>query len=119
MIVKADSVDPIDFGGLRILDYTSKLDNSSSFAVITVPPGAGHPEAWSERSDKYYYVAGGSVDFTLSGKPHMLSAGDFCIIPQGQRFSYQNTGTKEVQLYLIHTPSFDLDSEVFEEGQDA
>ncbi len=115
MIVKRDSVDPIDFGGLRILDYTSKMDMASSFAVITVPPSTSHAEAWSRRSDKYYYVAGGTVRFTLSGEPHTLSTGDFCVVPQGQRFSYQNTGTNEAQLHLIHTPSFDLASEVFVE----
>ena len=115
MIVKHDTVDPIDFNGLRILDYTSKLETVSSFAVITVPPGVSHAEAWSKRSDKYYYIADGAIEFTLAGEAHTLSPGDFCVVPQGQRFSYRNTGTFEAQLYLIHTPRFDLDSEVFVE----
>jgi mannose-6-phosphate isomerase-like protein (cupin superfamily) len=113
MIVKRDSVDPIDFAGLRILDYTSEMDTGSSFAVITVPPRTSHAEAWSRRSDKYYYVAAGEVEFTLDGKLQVLSTGDFCVVLRGQHFSYRNLGPHEAQLHLVHTPGFDLDSEVF------
>ena len=113
MIVTRDSVTPIDFTGLGILDYTAGLDTGSSFAVITVPPRASHAEAWSRRSDKYYYVTAGEVEFTLDGKRHTLATGDFCIVRQGQCFSYRNSGQKETELILVHTPSFDPDSEVF------
>ena len=44
MIVRLDSVSPIDFGGLRILDYTADGQTTSSFAVITVPPGVLVPK---------------------------------------------------------------------------
>ena len=118
MIVKQSSVDPIDFDGLQILDYTSKLDSRSSFAVITVPPGTAHAESWSKRSDKYYYVVTGKVAFTLDGEQHVLSAGDFCVVLQGQHFSYLNRELKEAQICLVHTPSFDLKSEVFMENSD-
>jgi mannose-6-phosphate isomerase-like protein (cupin superfamily) len=109
MIVKRDAAEAIDFEGLRILDYTAELDLRSSFAVIIVPPGANHAEAWSKRSDKYYYVVDGEIEFTLAGEAHVLSAGDFCVVAQGQRFSYRNTGTAEAKIHLIQTPSFDLD----------
>ena len=113
MIIKRDSVEPIDFDGLRILDYTAHLGGRSSFAVITVPAGAAHAEAWSRRSDKYYYVATGEVEFTLDGQLRVLSAGDFCLVAQGRRFSYVNRGAAAAELVLVHTPSFDLNSEVF------
>ena len=90
MIVKQSSVDPIDFDGLQILDYTAKLDSRSSFAVITIPSGTAHTESWSKRSDKYYYVVTGRVEFRLDGQQQVLSAGDFCVVPQGQHFSYLN-----------------------------
>ena len=118
MIVKQGTVDPIDFDGLRIMDYTSKLDSGSSFAVITVPPGTAHAESCSKRSDKYYYVMTGEVEFTLEGEQHVLSAGDFCFVLQGRHFSYLNRELKEAQLCLVHTPSFDLESEVFPERSD-
>lgn len=118
MIVKQCSIDPIDFDGLKIIDYTSKLDSRSSFAVITIPPGAAHAESWSKRSDKYYYVVTGKVEFTLDGEQHVLSAGDFCVVLQGQHFSYLNPELKEAQICLVHTPSFDLSSEVFIDNSD-
>jgi mannose-6-phosphate isomerase-like protein (cupin superfamily) len=118
MIVKQRSVDPIDFDGLQILDYTSKMDSRSSFAVITVPPGTAHAESWSKRSDKYYYVVSGRLDFTLDGQSQVLSAGDFCVVPQGRHFSYLNRELKEAKICLVHTPCFDLNSEVFMEKTD-
>jgi mannose-6-phosphate isomerase-like protein (cupin superfamily) len=115
MIIRHDSIDPFDFGGLEIRDYTAGQDTSSSFGVITVPAGASHAESWSRRSDKYYYVVAGSVEFTLEGKVYALSAGDLCIVAKGAHFSYRNSGPREARLHIVHTPSFDLGSEVFVE----
>jgi mannose-6-phosphate isomerase-like protein (cupin superfamily) len=113
MIVSQGSVVPFDFDGLAIRDYTAELDASSSFAVITVPAGAEHAEAWSRRSDKYYYVAEGEVEFTLAGEATVLAAGDFSLVAQGERFAYRNTSDRTATLCLFHTPSFDADAEVF------
>jgi mannose-6-phosphate isomerase-like protein (cupin superfamily) len=114
MIVREISVPPSDFDGLAIRDYTAGRATSSSFAVIDVEPGVAHQVAWSRRSDKYYYVVAGTVEFVDSGQTHMLSPGDFCLVAQGERFSYRNVSDKPARLCLLHTPSFDLDSEVFE-----
>lgn len=100
------------------MDYTSELDRGSSFAVITVPPGAAHIESWSKRSDKYYYVMAGKLEFTLDAEQQDLSAGDFCVVMQGQHFSYLNRESKEARICLVHTPSFDLKSEMFMKGSD-
>ena len=114
MIVKGSGVLPSDFEGLSIRDYTAGRSTSSSFAVIDVEPGVAHQVAWSRRSDKYYYVVSGTVEFADSGQTHELSAGDFCLVVQGERFSYRNLSDWPARLCLFHTPSFDLGSEVFE-----
>ena len=36
------SIIPIDYYGLRIVDYTSKNKLSSSIAVVTIDPGIEH-----------------------------------------------------------------------------
>ena len=113
MIIRRESIEPIDFHGLEILDYTAEQDTSSSLAVITVPPGSRHPEAWSRRSDKFYYVVSGSISFTLDRESYLLGSGDCCIVLQGQRFSYENTTQETAELLLIHTPGFEMESEVF------
>ena len=113
MIVRMGEVAPFDFGGLAIRDYTAGQPVSSSFALISVPSGSAHPEALSLRSDKYYFVVTGSVEFVDGGKASVLSAGDFCLVPQGQRFSYRNVSDTTASLCLIHTPCFDSDAEVF------
>ena len=114
MKIGRESLDSVDFEGLHILDYTAGQGTRSSMAEITVPPGAQHRKAWSKRSDKYYYGISGKVEFVVDGKAFDLAAGDVCIVSKGQRFSYENRDKETARLLLVHTPSFDLDSEVFE-----
>ncbi len=117
MLVRKQMLEPIDFEGLKVFDYTAALEDpaslGSSVAVVDVPSGAVHPDAHSRRSDKYYLVSSGELDFVLDGESQVLKAGDFCFVRQGRRFSYANTSTKRAALVLVHTPSFDLRDEVF------
>lgn len=115
MIVRHDAVDPIAFDGLMIVDYTAGQENSSSFAEITVPVGVRHRLSRSSRSDKYYYVVQGTVNFTVDDECSTLFPGDVCIIPQGSRFWYTNMGSDKATLILVHTPSFRLECEEFED----
>ena|SRR6185436_3266478 len=114
MIVRKAEVPPIHFGQLVIHDYTQGDESSSSLATIHVPPGADHPRAWSTRSDKYYYVLGGHVRFSLGREDYDLMPGDFCFVRQGERFSYVNLSSESATLLLVHTPRFDLNAEVME-----
>ena len=113
MIKKFNSVKPIDFEGLKIFDYTNDLDSSSSFAVIEVPPNISHVKSLSKRSDKYYYIIKGKLQFTLDDDEFELSEKDLCVVHKGKQFSYRNETKEPTILILFHTPSFDLDSEVF------
>jgi mannose-6-phosphate isomerase-like protein (cupin superfamily) len=115
MIVRRESIVPFDFEGLLIRDYTAGMAGRSSLAVIEVPPDVHHREASSSRSDKYYYVAEGRVSFQIDGEPHELETGDFCLVRQGQRFSYGNRSRQTAVLVLVHTPPYDEASETFVE----
>ena len=115
MIIRHNATDPIEFDSLKIVDFTAGLESSSSLAEITVPVGVSHRISWSNRSDKYYCVVRGQVVFTVNHESERLLAGDVCIVPQGERFSYANEGTVDAVLILVHTPSFKLECEGFEE----
>jgi mannose-6-phosphate isomerase-like protein (cupin superfamily) len=114
MIVRENEVELFDFDGLKIQDYTSKCDEKSSFAVISVLPQVSHKLSWSKRSDKYYYMIAGEIDFIVDDKAFVLSKGDLCVIKKGEKFKYKNNSNETVKMILIHTPSFQLDQEVFE-----
>lgn len=116
MLLRGQSITPLTFDGLRIFDYTAGHSSSSSVALIEVQPGVRHKEAWSRRSDKYYLVISGEISFVLDGEEHSMSAGDFCLIERGRRFSYSNKSANLTTLVLVHTPSFELAEEVFVEG---
>jgi mannose-6-phosphate isomerase-like protein (cupin superfamily) len=115
MKIERDALEPIDFEGLEIRDYTAGTEVSSSVAEITVPAGARHRLAWSNRSDKYYYMIEGSLSFVLGVTTIELNVGDCCIIRKGDRFSYSNPTGERATVLLVHTPSFDLAEEVFED----
>lgn len=115
MLVRHAALAPIDFDGLKIFDYTANLMFRSSLATIEVPRGSKHAEAWSKRSDKYYLVIGGQIQFTLDDKEFVLAAGDFCYVEQGHHFSYRNDKAEPATLVLVHTPGFDPDAEKFAE----
>lgn len=118
MMITRDSVSPLDFEGLEIRDYTHDLKPSSSVAQITVPAGARHRPSWSKRSDKYYFGLRGKLSFTVGDLVVELAAGDLCIIHKGDRFGYENTSDEVATVLLVHTPSFDLSQEVFEDPRD-
>jgi len=109
------SLAPIDFEGLKIFDYTAEKEISSSLAEIIVPPGGKHKRAFSKKSDKYYYIVSGQIQFTVDDEIYDLSAGDVCIIAKGQHFCYKNGSDEQAKLILIHTPRFDMGAEVFED----
>ncbi|MGD9021826.1 MAG: cupin domain-containing protein [Lysobacterales bacterium] len=114
MIIRKRDAECIDFDGLGILDYTARLDgNAASMAAIDIPPGTSHAESWSKRSDKYYLVTSGSIRFVLDNDRFDLDSGDFCLVKQGRKFSYRNVQAEPARLVLVHTPPFDLGSEVF------
>jgi mannose-6-phosphate isomerase-like protein (cupin superfamily) len=115
MKIERDSLRSFDFEGLEIRDYTAGMEVSSSVAEIAVPAGASHRRAWSRRSDKYYYMLKGSLSFTLGAETLDLAVGDCCVVRTGERFSYRNPTSERAKVLLVHTPSFDLAEEVFEE----
>ena len=116
MIIKENEAEQLDFDGLKIADYTAGLNERSSFAMISVPPQVSHKLSWSLRSDKYYFVIKGKINFVLNGEEFVLSNGDLCIVKKGEKFKYKNNSTEAVTMILIHTPNFRLDREVFEDN---
>ena len=115
MIIQATAITPVDWAGLAIRDLTAGHNTRSSLARITVPPGTQHMQAWSKRSDKFYYLLAGQLHFWLDGQTHVLGAGDLVVVAAGRKFAYINKTNASVDLLLIHTPAFDLDAEVLEE----
>lgn len=113
MIIKGNEVEQFDFEGLKIADYTAKQDVNSSFAIISVHLKISHRLSWSKRSDKYYYIIAGEINFTINDKEYVLSNGDLCVIKKGEKFKYKNNSDEIVKMILVHTPNFKLDQEVF------
>jgi mannose-6-phosphate isomerase-like protein (cupin superfamily) len=113
MFLRANQVTPFEWNGLSISDHTATVELSSSLAIIDVPPGAHHPRAWSDRSDKYYVLIEGDLRFEVEDEASDLGPADVCIILRGDAFEYSNTGTVPARVALFHTPRFDSEAEHF------
>ena len=113
MIIRSESISPFNFSRLEIRYYTATTSADISFAIVTVPPEAKHKKCYSNRSEKYYYVIEGEIIFEIEGKAQSLIKGDFCIISMGKTFAYRNITTLSAVMALVHSPSFDLTSEIF------
>ena len=113
MFLRKQATETLDFNGLEIVDYTSTFDCSSSLAVVAVPPSGFHPPAYSQRSDKIYFVIQGTLSFAIGDDEAILEEGDVSLVQRGKVFSYRNHAQITARLILVHTPSFDLSSEVF------
>ena len=111
--IRRAEVQPFAFGDLQILDYKPGCATSASLALIQAKPGVHHGRARSTRSDKYYYVLGGMIEFEVGSIAYWLAQGDLLIIPRGEWFDYHNAGPETATLLLFHTPPFQLAAEEF------
>jgi mannose-6-phosphate isomerase-like protein (cupin superfamily) len=111
--VRRTEVQPFAFGDLQIWDYKPDEEQTSSLALIQIKPGISHGLSRSHRSDKYYYVLSGLVEFEVGEITYWLTQGDLLIIPKGEWFDYRNGANDMATLVLVHTPSFDLNGEEF------
>jgi mannose-6-phosphate isomerase-like protein (cupin superfamily) len=115
MFLPATEATSFEWYGLAISDHTAGLELSSSVVTIDVPPGARHPRAWSDRSDKYYVIMEGRVRFQVGGESSDLGPADVCIVGRGEIFEYANRTRRPARLTLVHTPPFAPDAEHLEE----
>ncbi len=115
--VRRSEVEPLVFGELRIWDYAPAQTLSSSLALVQVKPGAAHGRARSARSDKYYYVLSGLVEFEVGEIEYWLGEGDLLVVPRGEWFNYRNGSGETATLVLFHTPPYSMEAEEFADEQ--
>ncbi len=111
--VRRANVEAFAFGDVQIWDYKVSKSLSSSIALVQVKPGAAHSQARSMRSEKYYYVLSGMVEFEVGEISYWVTQGDLLIIPRGEWFNYRNSGREMATMILVHTPPFRLEDEEF------
>mgnify|MGYP005838678467 CR=1 FL=1 len=111
--IRRATVEPFAFGDLQIWDYKPECEQSASVALVQLKPGASHGRARSTRSDKYYYVLGGLVEFEVDEIVYWLAQGDMLIVPRGEWFDYRNGSAETASLLLVHIPPFRLEQEEF------
>jgi len=54
-----------------------------------------------------YFVLGGTVEFRIAEEEFDASAGDFVLVPAGERHTFGNRSSAEARLLVLHTPALD------------
>jgi len=111
--IRRTNTESFAFGDLQIWDYKPGREMSASVALVQMRPGASHSRTRSLRSDKYYYVLSGLVEFEVGQISYWLAQGDLLIIPKGEWFDFRNGGPEMATLLVVHTPPFRLEAEEF------
>ena len=109
--VNYSNTTPFSFYNLVIRELSPQDYENLSVAEVRVPPGASHPKARSTKSDKLYICIEGVVTFEIRGESKPLTPLDVLLIPASEWFAYQNYGSMEGRLLLVHVPPFDLERE--------
>jgi oxalate decarboxylase/phosphoglucose isomerase-like protein (cupin superfamily) len=81
-----------------------------SAAVVTVPPGQGHARHNHPGSEEIIYILKGQGEQMVedvAGQPHSqtVRAGCTIFIPDSRFHSTLNTGTEEMQIFVVYAPA--------------
>ncbi len=81
-----------------------------SAAVVTVPPGQGHARHNHPGSEEIIFILKGEGEQMVedeAGNPHTetVSAGCSVFIPESRFHSTLNTGSQEMQIFVVYSPA--------------
>lgn len=107
---------PIGWEGLNAWAYSSKEDFGLASAIYFEVTGR-HGKIKTTLSDRIYYVVGGKGYFVIKGDATSVEEGDVIIVPKNTPYDYYNADDV-LKLFLIHTPAYDKDHEVYYDKHD-
>jgi oxalate decarboxylase/phosphoglucose isomerase-like protein (cupin superfamily) len=100
-----------DWGQLSVT-LGPKVNGAANFsaAVVTVPPGQGHSRHNHPGSEEIIYILKGQGEQMVedeAGRPHSqtVRAGCTVFIPDSRFHSTLNTGTEEMQIFVVYAPA--------------
>lgn len=89
----------------RILaDGSATGGQCTVFEAIT-EPGVGPPLHSHEFEDEYFYVAEGTVKFSINGSVFVGGQGSFVLAPRGSVHTFVNAGKTQSRMLISVTPS--------------
>lgn len=98
----------IKIGQVTIDFLLEAADTNGSTAMFefSVPAGAKVPVPhYHEHYDETIYGFGGTMTFTVDGKPIDIYPGETCFIPRGVIHGFNNLGQEEAKALAVITPA--------------
>lgn len=91
--------------GIKGWAYNSKDDFKDASATYIETTGK-HGKVKNRKSNRIYLVLDGKGRFDIDGKKISVQKDDVIIVPKNTPYDYKTT-SKELKLFLIHSPAFD------------
>jgi len=82
-------------------------DTSGAFAVLEeiTPPQGGPPPHMHSREDETFYVLEGELEFRVSDRTLLATAGSVIYGPRGILHTFKNVGTTPSRILVLVTPA--------------
>lgn len=82
-------------------------DTSGAFAVLEeiTPPQGGPPPHMHSREDETFYVLEGELEFRVSDRTILATAGSVIYGPRGILHTFKNVGTTPSRILVLVTPA--------------
>ena len=106
-VVAPDGGEAIQLGPIqmRILEDGRTTGHRLGVGEITIPPGtAGPPQHRHAQHDEGFYVASGTVRFTVGEKSYDAPARSLVMVPPGAPHTFANAGDEPAVLLNTFTP---------------
>jgi quercetin dioxygenase-like cupin family protein len=106
MKTSAGAEKPLEVLGESVIIKVSGKETGDELSVLEIvtPPGLGAPPHANTREIIIFFVAEGTVTFTVEGDSVEQQAGVVVMIPRGVMHTYTNTGDKPSRLIATFAP---------------
>ncbi|ADY73127.1 Cupin 2 conserved barrel domain protein [Desulfurobacterium thermolithotrophum DSM 11699] len=81
-----------------------KKDPRLSVSMLAIEPGVEIPIHIHETQADSIYVLEGKGEVYINGEWQEIDAGDYVLIPPGEKHGVRSTGSIPLKLFIVHTP---------------
>jgi len=93
------------FQGVQIAILVDSTKNSqASVSMLKIAPGVTIPIHTHDPQIDSIFVLEGEGEAFINGQWEKIKAGDYIFIPAKEEHGVKNTGSKDLRLFVVHSP---------------
>ncbi|NPB10021.1 MAG: cupin domain-containing protein [Thermodesulfobacteria bacterium] len=93
------------FAGVKIAILVSSKDTDrASISMLRIEPGVEIPIHTHDPQVDSIYVLSGEGEAYVNGSWQKIKTGDYIFVPAREEHGVKNTGSGELELFIVHSP---------------